>query len=246
MVVFRPTPHVPERRFDPGVTMCIPAYNEEETVAQATYEAEETLRKAGMPGDLLVLDDHSSDRTWEILQRVQKDLPYVQLRRHNVNQGIAVTFNELYQWANRELVFLNSADGQYKMSVLLDMLPLMDRYDVIVGRRKVKHYSLYRLVVSWGYNLLTVLLFGTHTYDAGSTKLVRREIYDIPVISSGVFAEAERLVRASRRGYRIGFIDVDFFPRRAGKASGARLGLVVQSVVDLARCWIDIVLLKRT
>jgi glycosyltransferase involved in cell wall biosynthesis len=246
MVVLGTTPHVPKRHFDPGVTICIPAYNEEETIAQAIYEAEETLRKAGVPGNLLALDDHSNDRTWEILQRVQKNLSHVQLRRHNVNQGIAATFNELYQWANRELVFLNSADGQYKMSVLLDMLPLMDRYDLLVARRKVKHYSLRRLLISWGYNVLPVLLFGIHTYDAGSIKLVRREIYDIPVISSGVFVEAERVIRASRRGYRIGFIDVDFFPRKAGKASGARLALVVQSLVDLGKCWIDIVFLKRT
>jgi glycosyltransferase involved in cell wall biosynthesis len=244
-VVLGPTPHVPKRHFDPGVTICIPAYNEEETIAQAVYEAEETLRKAGIPGDLLALDDHSNDRTWESLRRVQKDLPYVQLRRHNVNQGIAATFNELYQWANRELVFLNSADGQYKMSVLLDMLPLMDRYDLIVARRKAKHYRLSRQVVSWGYNVLPVLLFGIHTHDAGSIKLVRRELYDIPLISSGVFAEAERIIRASRLGYRIGFVDVDHFPRRAGKAYGARMALVAQALVDLTKCWIDITLLRR-
>jgi glycosyltransferase involved in cell wall biosynthesis len=236
----------PSHSFVPGVTFCLPAYNEEETIAQAVYEAEETLQRARVPGDILVVDDHSIDRTWEVLQRVQQDLPYVQLRRHNANQGIAATFNELYQWANRELVFLNSADGQYKMSVLLDMLPLMDRYDLLVARRKVKHYSLRRLLISWVYNVLPVLLFGIHTYDAGSIKLVRREIYDIPVISSGVFVEAERVIRASRRGYRIGFINVDFFPRKAGKASGARLALVVQSLVDLGKCWIDIVFLKRT
>jgi glycosyltransferase involved in cell wall biosynthesis len=244
--VLEPTTHVPKRRFGPGVTICIPAYNEEKTIAQAIYEAEETLRKAGVPGELLVLDDGSCDCTWEILQSVQKDLPSLQLRRHKVNQGIAETFNELYMWADRELVFLNSADGQWKMSVLLDMLPLMERYDLIVARRKVKHYSLSRRVLSWGFNALPVLLFGMHTHDAGSIKLVRREIYDIPVISYGVFVEAERLVRASRLGYRIGFVDVDYFPRRAGKASGARLALVVQSLVDLARCWVDIMLLKRT
>jgi glycosyltransferase involved in cell wall biosynthesis len=236
----------PKHRFAPGVTICIPAYNEEETIAQAVYEAEETLQRGRVPGDILVLDDHSIDRTWEILQRVQKDLPYVQLRRHDVNQGIAATFNELYQWANRELVFLNSADGQWKMSVLLDMLPLMDRYDLMVARRKVKYYSLGRRVVSWWFNSLPVLLFATHTYDAGSIKLVRRELYEIPVISSGVFAEAERVIRASRRGYRVGFVDVDHFPRRVGTASGARLWLVAQSLVDLTRCWIDIVFLKRT
>jgi glycosyltransferase involved in cell wall biosynthesis len=238
--------NIGQRRFVPGVTICIPAYNEEKAIAQTIYEAEEALQKGRVSGDLLVLDDHSSDRTWKILQRVQRDLPRLQLRRHNVNQGIAATFEELYQWAGRELVFLNSADGQWKMSILLDMLPLMDRYDLIVARRRVKYYGRCRRIVSWGFNALPVLLFATHTYDAGSVKLVRRELYDIPLISSGVFAEAERIIRASRLGYRIGFVDVDHLPRRAGKASGARLALVGQSLIDLAKCWIHIALLRRT
>jgi hypothetical protein len=122
----------------------------------------------------------------------------------------------------------------------------MDRYDLVVARRKVKHYSLVRRVVSWGFNTLPVLLFATHTYDAGSIKLVRRELYEIPVISSGVFVEAERVIRANRRGYRVGFVDVDHFPRRSGTASGARLAVVARSLIDLVKCWIDIVFLKRT
>jgi glycosyltransferase involved in cell wall biosynthesis len=235
----------PKHRFVPGVTICIPAYNEEETIAQAVYEAQETLERGKIPGDIIVLDDHSRDHTWQILQRVQGDLPKVQLRRHEVNQGIARTFNELYQWANRELVFLNSADGQWKMSLLLEMLPLMDRYDLLIARRKVKHYSFGRRIVSWGFNSLPVLLFATNTYDAGSIKLVRRELYEIPMMSSGVFAEAERIIRARRRGYRVGSVDVEHFPRRVGSASGARLSLVIRSLVDVAKCWIDIVVLKR-
>jgi glycosyltransferase involved in cell wall biosynthesis len=236
----------PKHHFAPGVTICIAAYNEEETIAQAVYEAEETLEKGKIPGDIIVIDDHSIDHTWQILQQVQRDLPHVQLRRHDVNQGIAGTFSELYQWANRELVFLNSADGQWKMSLLLDMLPLMDRYDLMIGRRKVKHYSFGRRVVSWLFNNLPVLLFATNTYDAGSIKLARRELYEIPIMSSGVFAEAERIIRASRRGYRVGCVDVEHFPRRLGTASGARLSLIMRSLVDMAKCWIDIVVLKRT
>jgi hypothetical protein len=62
---------------------------------------------------------------------------------------------------------------------------------------------------------------GFHCQRAGSVKLVRRAIYDIPIISSGVFGEAERIIRARRRGFRIGVKEVEHFPRRSGKALGA-------------------------
>jgi glycosyltransferase involved in cell wall biosynthesis len=145
-------PNSRPRHCEAGLAICIPAYNEEKTIEQVVYDAGEILHKAGVSGDVLVLDDCSKDHTWDILQAVKNDLPTLQVRRHKTNQGIATTFNELYQWANRELVFLNSADRQWEMSVLLDMLPLRNQYDLIVARRKTKHYSLTRYAVSWAFN----------------------------------------------------------------------------------------------
>ena len=236
---------ISRHRYTAGVSICIPAYNEEATIEEAIRSAAATLQRSGLAGEILVLDDRSADGTWEILQRLKDIVPKVQIRRHQVNQGIAKTFTELYHWASMDLVFLNSADGQWKMQILLEMLPLMKDADLVVARRKHKYHRLNRRIVSWFFNLLPLLMFRTKTYDAGSVKLVRREIYDIPIKSRGVFAEAERIIRASRLGCRVGFVDVEHFPRQSGKATGAKFSLVIEALVDLCRCWIDIVLLRR-
>jgi glycosyltransferase involved in cell wall biosynthesis len=236
---------ISSHRYHHGVSICIPAYNEEHTIEEVIKAAVLTLQQTGLPGELLIVDDCSTDRTWQILQSFKDSVPQLQIRHHEINQGIAKTFGELYRWAKMDLVFLNSADGQWKMEVLLEMLPLTKRYDLIVARRKEKHYGLNRQIVSWFFNALPLLLFGTKTYDAGSIKLARRKIYEIEIKSTGVFSEAERIIRASRRGYRVGFVEVDHSPRKSGKATGARLSLIVEAVVDLCRCWFDIVLLRR-
>jgi len=228
-----------------GITICIPAYNEETTIAQVVIDAELALKQASVAGEILVIDDGSADHTWEILCNIQKTVPILQIRRHSMNRGIALTFAELYRWASKELVFLNSADGQWKMSALLELLPMAGQHDIVVARRRVKHYGYSRHLVSWLFNALPVILFATRTYDAGSVKLVRRAIYDIPIISSGVFGEAERIIRARRRGFRIGVKEVEHFPRRSGKALGASLSLTIEAVIDLLRCWVDIVILRR-
>ena len=242
----RPSVSGSRLRYDKGVAICIPAYNEETTIRQVVVEADSTIERTSMSGEILVIDDGSTDRTWQILCDAQNTLPRLKLRRHQTNQGIAATFAELYQWGNKDLVFLNSADGQWKMSTLLQLLPLSDQHEIVIARRPVKHYSLSRLVVSWLFNALPVILFATRTYDAGSVKLVRRAIYDdIPIISRGVFGEAERLIRARRRGLRIGVRDVEHYPRLSGKALGAKPALVYQAMIDLLRCWLDIVILRR-
>lgn len=233
------------QRYQEGLTICIPAYNEENTIRQVVMEADSTLDQTSTPGEILVIDDCSTDDTWQILCDTQKILPRLKLRRHETNKGIASTFAELYQWAGKELVFLNSADGQWKMNTLLELLPLANQYEIVIARRPVKHYSFGRQLVSWLFNALPATFFATRTYDAGSVKLVRRAIYDIPIISHGVFGEAERIIRAQRRRFRIGVRDVEHFPRTNGKAQGAKPTLVIEAMIDLLRCWLDIVILRR-
>ena len=99
--------------------------------------------------------------------------------------------------------------------------------------------------MSGSFNLLPRILFGVRTFDAGSIKLFRADVLRIPLISGSPFREAERIIRANRRGYRVGAVDVEHHERCLGQATGARLPLVVLSVVDLVRCWWDIVLLRR-
>ena len=232
-------------RYQAGLTICIPAYNEESTIRQVVMEADSTLEQISLPSEILVIDDCSTDRTWQILCETQKLLPRLQLRRHETNQGIASTFAELYRWAGKEQVFLNSADGQWKMNTLLALLPLANQHEIVIARRPVKHYSFVRQLVSWLFNALPAILFATRTYDAGSVKLVRRGIYDIPILSHGVFGEAERIIRAQRRGFRIGVRDVEHSPRASGKALGAKPALVFEAMIDLLRCWLDIVIRRR-
>ena len=234
-----------QQEYGSGISICIPAYNEEATIEEAIREAETVLKQTSLPGEILVIDDCSTDRTWDIISKVKETIPLLHARRHPENRGIAATFGELYTWAQRSLVFLNSADGQWKMNTLQQLLPMADQYDMIVARRRRKYYRWPRQVISWLFNALAQVLFATRTYDAGSVKLVRRVIYDIPIISSGVFGEAERIIRARLRGFKIGVKDVEHFPRRAGKAMGAKPSLIIEAGKDVVRCWLHIIVLGR-
>jgi dolichol-phosphate mannosyltransferase len=222
----------------PMLSVVMPVYNEEVVLAEVIEEALSTLQASGVTHELVLLDDASTDRSGSILAEFQQRHPdVVRILRHETNRGIIATCENLYAAARGRFVFINGSDGQWKCAEVTRMLPLIDRHDLIVGRRRWKRYGFRRRLISGLFNLLPRLVFGVRTYDAGSIKLFRREVLRIPLLSRSPFREAERIIRARKLGYRIGVIDVEHHDRRGGQATGARWRLVAHSVRDLARCF---------
>lgn len=223
----------------PSVSVCFPAYNEEESVKEVLEEAHALLSGSGLDYEILVCDDGSADRTAEIIRETASRIPHVRALFHERNQGIRATFEHLYSAATKEFVFLNSTDRQWKTEILFEMLPMTRDWDIIVASRKRKHYSPARRFVSWGFNVVPRVLFRAETYDAGAVKLVRREVIErFEIVSQSPFNEAERLIRAARAGYRITEYRVDVSERQIGKARGASFGSVTEAAKDVFRVWL--------
>jgi glycosyltransferase involved in cell wall biosynthesis len=234
----------PEPEERPELSVVMPVFNEQEALPCVLAEALESLSGASFTYEIVLVDDASTDRSLAILEDFQRRHPQVDIRvlRHEHNRGIAAACATLFAAARGRFVFLNGSDGQCPTAECLRLMELRDRFDLVVGRRTNKHYTGRRALISWAFNLLPRLLFGVRTYDAGGVKLVRRELLQIPLCSRGPFGEAERIIRARRRGWRVGVLDVENRPRRGGRPTGARWGLVGQAVLDLLRCWRRIVL----
>jgi glycosyltransferase involved in cell wall biosynthesis len=228
------------------LSILFPAYNEQAVIADVVIEADNALRNAGYQYELVVLDDASTDQTSIILEGLAERISTLRILRHQHNKGIIASLDDLMRHARGEWLFNNGADGQWKTAEVLRMMPLRGQYDIIVGQRRHRRDSLQRRFISWMFNSLTYVLFGIKTYDAGGIKLVpKRLLDDVTLISTSPFREAERLIRASLNGYRIGVIPVEHYSRSSGKGSGARLNLVLASISDLLRCWWQIVVCRQ-
>lgn len=100
-------PPIEER---PLVTFLLLAYNQEKYIEEAVEGA---LSQTYFPLEIIVSDDYSTDRTYEIAQNVIKTYsgPHtVSLRRSEKNLGIGKHLNELFSLANGELIVLGAGD----------------------------------------------------------------------------------------------------------------------------------------
>jgi glycosyltransferase involved in cell wall biosynthesis len=225
----------------------MPVFNEQHALPAVLAEAAAVASSARYPVEIVLVDDASTDGSLALLRDWQTRHPGLAVRilRHDSNRGIAAACATLFAAARGEYVFLNGSDGQCRAAEALRMMELRDRFDLVVGRRRDKHYTWRRALVSAAFNLLPRLLFGVRTYDAGSIKLIRADLLRIPLLSRSPFAEAERIIRACRRGLRVGAVWVDNQPRRGGKGGGAHWRLVGKSLRDAWRCWWRIVVCRE-
>ena len=223
----------------PSVSVCFPAYNEAEIIQEVLEEAYVLLRDSGLDYEILVCNDGSEDDTGRIIDSLQKRvIPGLRVFHNPVNRGMQCAFQIVYSHACKDFVFGNAVDRQWPTQCLFDLLPFTREYDLIVASRKDKHYGLFRGLVSYTYNIIPRLLFGVETYDAGATKLMRREIIErFTLVSRSPFGEAERMIRATRAGYRITHCPVDTKPRETGQATGAKPSVLLMAMLDVGRVW---------
>ncbi len=220
-----------------SLSIVVPAFNEEQSVAATIADAIAVGTNVAGNLEVLVCNDGSHDATAAIVARLSEHDPRVRLLDRASNRGIEASMRALYANASNEWVFLMSADRQWPMESLVAMARAVDDgADFVIGLRTTKRavYTPYRRAVSWGYEQI-VRALGAPGGDPGSIKLARRELLHAPVASRGVFAEGERVIRAARAGARIVEVPVEFHPRNAGKATGARAAVVSRALADAIR-----------
>jgi glycosyltransferase involved in cell wall biosynthesis len=220
------------------LTIAMPAFNEQACIERAAVEALSVLDELDGEGELLVVDDGSTDDTAALLTALAGADPRLRVIRHQVNQGIGGFNRRMIQEARGDWVLFTSSDGEFDPREALRFIALAEDQgaDAVLGYRTNKHYNTWRVVVSASFNVLTRLCFGAHFHDIGSIRLLRRSLFQpLTLYSRSAFLNAERLLVGRRRGARILQVPTLHRERLSGRGGGAKPKRVAQAIADLLR-----------
>ena len=228
------------RKYPAGISIVLPAFNEEDNIKTAVTRCAAVLEKLGHPHEIVVVDDGSRDQTAAICKGLKESNPRVRLVQFEQNRGYGVALRTGFLEAKYNLVFYTDSDNQFDVSELKYLLPIIDSYDLVVGFRIYRYDRPIRLFLSWGYNMLIRLLFRIRLHDIDcSFKLFRREIFDTMHLSSDdFFIDTEIMLKAKKLGYRINEVGVRHYPRMAG-ATTVRPSDIPRTLRTLLRIWRD-------
>ncbi|MEQ8788232.1 MAG: glycosyltransferase [Pirellulaceae bacterium] len=204
-----------------GISLVLPAYNEQETIQQAIQEADDALAALADDYEILVVDDGSGDETAAIVRREAETRPAVRLLQQPRNLGYGAALQRGFAEAAQPLVAFTDADCQFDPRELNRLVLLAEDYDIVCGYRIDRQDPWLRKLYSTGYNVLVRLLLGTGVRDCDcALKLFRREVVQsIPLETNGFFINAELLTKARLQGCSIVEVGVTHRPRPRGEST---------------------------
>ncbi|MCG3172312.1 MAG: Undecaprenyl-phosphate 4-deoxy-4-formamido-L-arabinose transferase [Myxococcota bacterium] len=222
-----------------GLSIVIPAYNEEQGLRDIVRETVEAAERAAPEFEIIIVNDGSSDGTGAIADGLAKMDARIRVVHHERNRGSGMAIRTGAAAARMELVMYVPADGQFELSEIGAYVNAARDADIVIGARMSREdYSAFRLASSRTFIFLCNRLFDQNFRDVNWVHLWRREIFgQISPKSEGVFFLEEVLVRARRKGRRIVEIDSAYHPRRSGKAKGAHPKTIVKTIIEMARLW---------
>jgi glycosyltransferase involved in cell wall biosynthesis len=216
------------------LSVVIPIRNEAPGLDELYRELILSLEAWGRSFEVILIDDGSTDESFEILSRLQASDPRLRIIRFRRNFGQTAAFAAGFAHARGQLIVTSDGDLQNDPADIARMVDTLERQsaDIVCGWRKDrKDAVLSRLVPSMIANRLISWATGVRLHDYGcSMKVYRAEV----VKPLKLYGEMHRFIPAiaSEQGVAIAEVVVNHRARRYGRSKYG-LSRTVRVVLDL-------------
>ncbi|NDV19266.1 glycosyltransferase [Pseudodesulfovibrio sp. JC047] len=223
---------------DMYLSVVIPAYNEQERIADTLYTVKDYLSAQPYKSEIIVVDDGSRDWTTEIVKTIDlygkemkdQNVSTIMENVKNVGKGFSVARGIIK--AQGKYVLFSDADLSTPISELEKFLPELENgVDVVIGSRRLKESEIekkpfYRDLMSSTFNAVVSLfaISGIRDTQCGFKAFRREAGQDIAHHQKlfGFSFDVEQLYLARKLGYSIKEIPVKWHHMEGSTVSPIR------------------------
>lgn len=253
------------QKFDRSVSALCWAYNEEDLIESYLLRLSKLLHETVKDFEIVVVDDCSTDRTNEIVRRIQEQVPEIRMVRNERNLNVGLSCQRAILAARKEYLFWQTIDWSYDLELFRTFLELLKTFDVVAGVRRApvkarglmfrqlevmlklfgnehltkRSDTIWKAVISVINYALIRMLFRLPISDYQNVCFYPTKlIQSISYESRSSFVNPESLLKAYWKGASIVEVPISFIPRTVGVAKGTSPKALAQSVGDICRLWV--------
>ncbi len=201
------------------ISIVIPLFNEAESLPELHRWINQVMRNHHFEYETIFIDDGSTDDSWSIIEKLQKDDPRVRGIRFRRNYGKSAALNVGFEHTQGDVVITMDADLQDSPEEIPELYKLIksDGYDLVSGWKKKRYDPISKTIPTKLYNYVTSKMSGIQLHDmncglkAYTSDVVKNiEVYGemhryIPVIAkwAGFKKIGEKVVQHQSRKYGV-------------------------------------------
>lgn len=231
-----------------SVSAFFPCYNDEATIGLVVETAAATLDRVGVDGEIIVVNDGSSDGSEHVLKKLTETEPRLRVVTHERNRGYGGALLSGFGSATNQWVFYTDGDGQFDAGELeLLVARARDDIDVVQGYKLNRADNFARRIIGRIYHRFVSFVFGLRVRDTDCDfRLMRRSMLARVQLEKTTGVICVELVRKLQDA-GAGFVEVGVhhYRRVHGRSQFFKLSSVVRTLWDLAKLWVELIVLRR-
>lgn len=215
------------------ISIVIPLFNEQDSLRELISRIDSSIESNNLGSyEILLFDDGSTDRSWEVLKEIAATNEHVKAFRFRRNFGKAAALNAGFERAKGDFVITMDADLQDDPAEIPRLLAKLEEgYDVVSGWKQTRYDPWHKRYPSLVFNgiLRSATKLHLHDFNCG-LKAYRSEV----TREVQLYGEMHRFipVLAHARGYRVTEIAVQHHPRIHG-VSKYGVSRILKGFLDL-------------
>jgi glycosyltransferase involved in cell wall biosynthesis len=222
-----------------GVSIVMPSLNEEKNVRHAITDTLESFEDFEIRGEIIVVNDGSTDRTEAIVREEMAKDDRIRLINHDTARGIGASFWDGVRNAGGDVITMMPGDNENDPWETLRYYRLLEHVDMVIPfvfNREIR--SLFRNLLSYIYRFIINSTFLVNFNYTNGTILYRKSILDeLTVCSTGFFFQTDILIRSAKKGYL--FAEVPY--RLNMRNSGASKAVSFPSLIKVITGYLNLV-----
>jgi len=193
------------------------------------------LKEEASQFEIIIVNDGSPDDSKEVSEKLCEELENVRLINHETNMGYGSALRTGFKEAKYEWICQTDGDDEYEVEDFRKLISLRYYFPLVITFRYARLYSSRRILISRIYNFVLSRLFNTNFRDisTGLRMVNKKVLNDIELESTSPFIGAELTIKAMLKGYPVGEVGIQTFPREIGTGSSTSWKNINATIKDM-------------